>query len=100
MDYSFTYGEIFDAFDDCIKHKRNSVGAMEFMVNKVDNLIRLTDEINSFTYQISTSEAFMISDPKIREVFAAAFRDRIVHHLVILELKPLFEQYFIPHTFA
>ena len=42
----------------------------------------------------------MISDPKIREVFAAKFRDRVVHHLVILELKPLFEQYFIPYTFA
>lgn len=100
MQYSFTYNEVFTAFEDCLKHKRNSFGAMKFRVNEVDNLIQLTDEINSFTYQISTSEAFMISDPKIREVFAADFRDRIVHHLVILELKSLFEQYFISHTFA
>ena len=100
MQYSFTYNEVFSAFDDCLKHKRNSIGAMKFRVNEVDNLIQLADDINSFTYQISTSEAFMISDPKIREVFAADFRDRIVHHLVILELKPLFEQYFISHTFA
>lgn len=100
MDYSFTYGEVFAAFEDCLKHKKNSIGAVEFMIDEVDNLIDLTDEINSFTYQISTSDAFMISDPKIREVFAAKFKDRIVHHLVILELKPLFEQYFIPNTFA
>lgn len=100
MEYSFTYGEVFDAYDDCLKHKKNSIGAMEFMVDYVDNVIQLTDEINSFTYQISTSDAFMISDPKIREVFAAKFRDRVVHHLVILELKPFFEEYFIPYTFA
>lgn len=100
MEYSFTYDEVFNAYEDCLKHKKNSIGAMKFNVDKVDNLIRLTDEINSYTYQISTSEAFMISDPKIREVFAADFRDRVVHHLVILELKPLFEAYFIPNTFA
>lgn len=100
MEYSFTYGEVFAAFEDCLKHKKNSIGAMEFRVDEVDNLIDLTDEINSFTYQISTSDAFMISDPKIREVFAAKFRDRIVHHLVILELKPYFEKYFIPYTFS
>lgn len=100
VEYSFTYGEVFDAYDDCLKHKKNSIGAMEFMVDYVDNVIQLTDEINSFTYQISTSDAFMISDPKIREVFAAKFRDRVVHHLVILELKPFFEEYFIPYTFA
>lgn len=100
MEYSFTYGEVFSAFEDCLKHKKNSIGAMEFRVDEIDNLIDLTDEINSFTYQISTSDAFMICDPKIREVFAAKFRDRIVHHLVILELKPYFEQYFIPYTFS
>ena len=39
MQYSFTYNEVFSAFDDCLKHKRNSIGAMKFRVNEVDNLI-------------------------------------------------------------
>jgi len=98
--YSFTYNEVFNAFEDCLKHKKNTSGAVKFCVNKVDNLIRLTNEINNKTYSISKSTAFMIEDPKIREIFAADFRDRIVHHLVIIELYPLFEKFFIKNTFA
>lgn len=87
MDYSFTYDEVFSAFDDCLKHKKNTIGAKEFCIDKVTNLFRLTEEINSHTYKIGISRAFIITDPKVREVFAADFRDRIVHHLVIRELE-------------
>ena len=100
MEYSFTYNEVLAAFDDCLKNKKNTRGAKEFCVDKVSNLLILTDEINNRTYQIGVSQAFVITDPKIREVFAAAFRDRIVHHLIIRELEPYFEEYFISTTFA
>ena len=100
MDYSFTYDEVFTAFDDCLKHKKSTIGAKEFCVDKVTNLFKLTDEINSYTYEIGVSKAFIITDPKVREVFAADFRDRIVHHLVIRELEPYFESYFIANTFS
>lgn len=100
MEYSFTYDELLSAFDDCLKHKKNTIGAKEFCVNKIENLLLLTDEINTHTYEIGISKAFIITDPKIREVFAAAFRDRIVHHLVIRELEPYFEKYFIEDTFS
>jgi len=100
MDYSFTYDEVFAAFDDCLKHKKNTKGAKEFCVDKIGNLLKLTDEINSRTYEIGISRAFIITDPKIREVFAADFRDRIVHHLVIRELEPYFESYFIKDTYS
>lgn len=100
MGYSFTYGEVFAAFDDCLKNKRNTRGAKEFCIDKVSNVLQLAEEINNGTYTIGISQAFVITDPKIREVFAAAFRDRIVHHLIIRELEPYFERYFIPTTFA
>ncbi len=100
MDYSFTYAEVVAAFDDCLKHKKNTKGAKDFCLNKISNLLDLTDEINSRTYKIGTSQAFIITDPKVREVFAAAFRDRIVHHLIIRELEPYFERYFIGTTFS
>lgn len=100
MECGFTYSEIFAAFDDCLKHKKNTKGAKKFCIDKVSNLIQLTDDINSFEYTIGVSQAFVITDPKIREVFAADFRDRIVHHLIIGELEEYFERYFIQNTFA
>ena len=100
MEYAFTYDEVSAAFDDCLKHKKHTKGAKKFLLDKVSNLIALTDEINSRTYTIGVSEAFVITDPKIREVFAANFRDRIIHHLVIRELEPYFEKYFVRDTFS
>ena len=37
--------------------------------------------------------------PRYREVFAASFEDRIVHHYIALRLEPLFEQAFCPYTY-
>ena len=42
------------------------------------------------TYEIGRSIAFIVTKPKKREVFAVDFRDRVVHHLVMLRLEPLF----------
>lgn len=36
----------------------------------------------------------MVTYPKLREVFAANFRDRIIHHWIVLRLNPLFEKAF------
>lgn len=97
---SFTYGEVFRAYEDCLKNKKNTANAIEYMRDAVVNNIRLADEINSGEYEIGKSLAFCVTMPKIREVFAADFRDRIVHHLVINELMPLFEKTFIPDSYS
>ena len=59
----------------------------------------LLDEINNKTYEIGYSICFVVTHPKPREVFAANFRDRVVHHLLMAELEPLFERVFIKNTF-
>lgn len=64
------------------------------------NVRQLWEDINNRTYCISPSICFVVDHPKPREVFAASFRDRIVHHLVIRELKPYFEEYFIDNSFS
>ena len=62
-------------------------------------LIALRDRINNRTYQPGKSICFVVTRPRYREVFAAAFEDRIVHHWIALRLEPLFEQVFSPRTF-
>lgn len=81
--------ELFEAYFACRKNKRNTANALAFEVDYESKLIQLCKEINDGSYKISRSIAFMICDPVEREIFAADFRDRIVHHLIIGKLNPL-----------
>ena len=60
----------------------------------------LCDELWSRTYQACPSTCFIITDPKKREVFAADFRDRIVHHLYYNYTHELFERTFIQDAYS
>lgn len=98
--YSFSYKDLFNAYYDCLKNKKNTYNAIKFSLNIYENIIDLCDDINNGKYEIGKSTAFVITYPKYREIFAADFRDRIVHHLVIGELMPYFEDYFIKESFS
>jgi retron-type reverse transcriptase len=92
--------DIFEAYHACRKHKRNKSGALQFEVDLEHNLIELWQEINSGVWTPRPSTVFIVDKPVKREIFAAAFRDRIVHHLVIGRLNPLFEKYFIHDSYS
>ena len=92
--------DIFDAYYECRKNKRNKTGALQFEVDLEKNLIELWEEINSGTWQPRPSTVFIVEKPVTREIFAAAFRDRIVHHLVIGRLNSFFEKSFIYDSYS
>ncbi|KVU22282.1 reverse transcriptase [Burkholderia ubonensis] len=64
------------------------------------NLRRLYDELAEGSYMPGRSKCFVITRPKPREVWAAAFRDRIVHHLLYNKIGPRFERSFIADSCA
>ena len=92
--------ELFEAYADCRANKRNTMNALLFEVDYEQQLIALCEEINTGTYQLGRSIAFVINNPVKREIFAADFRDRVVHHLIINKLNPLFEKIFIHDSYA
>ncbi len=100
IDEPVTVGEIFEAYYDCRKHKRTSPSALAFEVDLERNLFRLLDEINSYSYEPQPYNCFIIDNPAVREVFAASFRDRIVHHLVVNAVNPLLEKRLIYDVYA
>lgn len=95
-----TKEELFEAYYACLKHKRYSRSAMEFSLDIEHNLFELLDEINNFTYKPSPYNVFIIDYPVKREVFAASFRDRIVHHLVVNAINPYMEKRLIYDCYA
>jgi hypothetical protein len=92
--------ELFQAYIHCRRYKRNTANALAFEVDYESNLIKLCGEINSGTYRPGKSISFIVDKPVKREIFAADFRDRVVHHLVINKLNSIFEKEFIHDSYA
>ncbi len=95
-----TLKSLFDAYYDCRKNKRNTMQSMKFEWELEKNLFKLYDELKNGTYQIGKSICFIVTYPKPREIWAGAFRDRIVHHLIYNAVKERFENRFIHDTFS
>ena len=99
MDDYISLEEVFEAYYECRKNKRGTCNALIFESNYEDDLVKLHREINTMTYEIGKSIAFIVTRPVKREVFAADFRDRIIHHLIVHRLEPLFEKTFIDDNY-
>lgn len=96
----FTYENLLRAYKDCRKNKSNSLECMKFDYNLEENLLSLEQELQSRTYRPGRAVAFVVTKPKLREVFAAQFRDRVIHHLLYNYLAPIYEPRFIYDSWA
>ncbi len=96
----FTFQNLLAAYEACCKRKTNTAAHLEFSFRLEDNLFDLCQELTQRRYRPEASIAFVVKHPKVREVFAANFRDRVVHHLLIGYIEPKFERIFIHDSYA
>lgn len=96
----FTFKEIHAAYMRCRKGKRDTHNALRFELNLIENICNLETALNSRAYTPLASVCFLTTSPKLREVFAADFRDRVVHHLITPVLEQLFEPQFIYDSYS
>jgi retron-type reverse transcriptase len=96
----FTIEKLYQAYRECLRYKKNTANALKFEMNREKNLIQLLHDLKTGKYNISRHICFVITDPSPREIFAADFRDRIVHHLLYNEIHYLFEDTFIEDSYA
>ena len=82
------------------KHKSTKAYVKRFEENLQSNLLSLCNDLYDRTYKAMPSTCFIITEPKKREIFAAAFRDRIVHHLYFELTHEMFEKTFIYDTYS
>lgn len=92
--------DLFRAYYDARRNKRNTINALAFEMNYESNLLALHDDIVSRTYRIQKSICFINFKPVQREIFAADFRDRVVHHLIYNYIAPIFEKRFIYDSYS
>lgn len=80
------------------KHDRAEVLRHDFHAEKI--LLTLQRQLRGGTYRHGKYRTFKVFDPKQRDVAAAPFTDRIVHHAVVRVIEPLFERGFIYDSYA
>ncbi len=92
--------DLYKAYFEARKHKRSKPYQIRFEKGLEENISALCEDLWSRTYKPMPSQCFIISDPKKREVFAADFRDRIVHHLYYNYVHEMFERTFIQDSYS
>ena len=92
--------DLYRAYKCARRNKRGRAYQLKFEYNLEENLVSLRDELLAATYKPLPSTCFVIHDPKMREVFAANFRDRIVHHLFYNYIHILFERSFVYDSYS
>lgn len=73
---------------------------MRFEVALEPQLMSLSEDLANRTYKPLPSVCFINEKPVKREVIAADFRDRVVHHLLCGWLFPIFERRFIYDSYS
>ena len=88
------------AFQSAKRKKAGKPYVRVFEKNLDVNINSLADDLINRTYQPEPSSCFVVQRPKKREVFAAQFRDRVVHHLYFNYMHKMFERTFIADTYS
>ena len=84
-----------EAADDCCRNKKTSRQCTLFRLHQEEVLPMLAVVVKDRTYLPQASECFIVLFPKLREIFAAHFLDRVVQHWITLRIEPLLEELFI-----
>jgi hypothetical protein len=94
------FEQLVQAYLDCRHTKRNSASAQAFEDHVERELYDLHECLTSGAYAPGRSICFVVTRPRPREVWAAEFRDRIVHHLLYNKIAPRFDARFVADSCA
>lgn len=104
--YGNLYGKIVDfeniynAYYRARKAKRYKDSTLEFSRDLESGLISVKRDLDNKTYRVGPYKSFYVYEPKKREIFALAFRDRVVQHALISVIEPILGRSFIFDTYA
>lgn len=93
MEDKITFEEIYEAYNLCLKNKKKKLGTYKFVnENLCKNLMDLVDRLNNRNYMPRTSNCYVITEPALREIYAAQFSDRIIQHFYMKEVEEILEK--------
>ena len=92
MEDKLTFDELYNAYLLCLKNKKRKIGTYTFVNDELcKNLIELMNELNERKYCPKQSNCYVVTDPALREIYAAQFADRVVQHFYMNEINDILE---------
>lgn len=82
------------------KCKRYREEVLAFSLVKEEELLRACEEIQNLTYTQGQYTVFKVWEPKERLIMALPFYDRVVQHMIVNVIAPVFEPGFCNHSYA
>lgn len=82
------------------KNKRNTHNQLAFELNQETNLYDLAKAIFERNYTPKPCIALIINKPVMREIFAADFTDRVMHHFIYRCIYPIIDRKLIYDTYS
>jgi retron-type reverse transcriptase len=95
-----TFSNLLKAHKKAAKGKKSKKSIFKFTMNLENELVQLQQALQNQSYLPSKHFTFFITDPKPRQISAAPFTDRVVHHAICNIIEPYFEQQFCTNSFA
>lgn len=84
----------------CAAKAGNSEHKRLHFINLPEIIFEQARAIAQGNYQPQAFTVFAVTDPKLREIFAPAFADRLVHQWLVHHIEPWWNQRFIDDSFA
>ncbi len=88
------------AYRKARKCKRYRPEVLKFEQNREINLARAIAEVRNGTYTAGRYFVFKVYEPKERLIMALPFFDRVIQHMIVNIIEPIFEKRFIFHSYA
>ena len=96
----YDVGYLIDCARRAARGKRRRPEVARFLLDLEPNCFALADALYEGSWRPGPYRAFWIRDPKRRQISAAPFADRVVHHALVGVLEPWFERRFVAHSYA
>ncbi|CAK0759781.1 RNA-directed DNA polymerase [Gammaproteobacteria bacterium] len=96
----FGFASVWRAWLACRRRKRGSRQAQLYELNLLDNIQDTALALQQRRFSPSRSYCFVARQPKAREIHAAIFGDRVVHHLLVPWLERFYEPVFIHDSYS
>ena len=104
------YGNLFEevvSFENLVvaakrafRGKKDKARVAQFYFDMENELLCIREELQNKMYMPRPLRIFQIREPKVREIGASDFRDRVVHHAVCNIIEPILERGYVHHSYA